>query len=239
MRENLKKRRERLRFFSRPILVAALTELVGNLVIDLLTSTLALPPSLRAWLWMPLLCYPMAVLLVDLTKAEPPHCSMTHAIFFLTSLYPATFRTVALERFVFESVDGWAGEGVAGLVTVTVHLALFTALLAIGKLALGLVAAPNTRASYLFPFQFFDFVQFYVYFGLRSATEPITPLWVVVQVLVQANAVARNSGMADAYTRRLLKWLMRRVASRCGCADNHKLVAYASSDDPIFLLQAR
>ena len=84
-----------------------------------------------------------------------------------------------------------------------------TAILALAKGVLYLVAAPNTRAPYLFPFQFFDFLFAYAFFGLRSAKYRVTASWIAVQLLIQVSVIARNSGTLEAVTRRLLSKQVR------------------------------
>ena len=150
VREHLRKRRARLRHFSWPIFVAALVELVANLTVDEVASA-----NLRAWLWLPFLCAPIIIVIADFNRSEPPRCSMTHAIFFVSSLYPVAYRAVAFDKWMWRAIldAGVFGESLSGVCVLLVHISLFTVLLAVAKLALYLVAAPNTSAHYLFPFQ--------------------------------------------------------------------------------------
>ena len=58
--------------------------------------------------------------------------------------------------------DDFGVGSAVGIAVMTVHITLFNSILGIAKLALPLIAAPNTCAPYLFPFQSFDFLFLYV-----------------------------------------------------------------------------
>ena len=244
-RADLKLRRQRLRSFSTPIFCCSIVNLVGNLLGDNLAATGTYDThNLSTWLWVVLLCPCLAVCVADLNSKEPPRFSLTHAIFFISVLYPVAYRAVDFDNWVWQALQGVTGNlmGIADLTSVVVmliHIALFTVILTTAKLALYFVAAPNTRPEYLFPFQFFDFIFAYAFFGLRSATSDATSsewlVWVSVQLLVQVNVFLRNSGTVEALTRRSLRWLGHQCALFQG--KGSELSNYQVDHDPIFRLQ--
>ena len=238
LRSNLRLRHARLRSFSRPIFVASIFSVIGNLAADAIVEDTAV--LFRAWLWLVLLCPCLLAVIVDLCRREPPRYSVSHAIFFIVVLYPVCHRAVAFDQFVWTRLEPtFAHFGVEesiGIAVLVVHIGLFNAILAFAKLNLTLISAPNTCAQYLFPFQLFDFLFAYAFFGLRTAADRVTPVWVSVQLLIQINVVLRNSGTMEALINKGLRWLSRR--HRClACLAHADLSEYQSCSDPIFRLQ--
>ena len=75
-----------------------------------------------------------------------------------------------------------------------------------------------------------------VFFGLRSATERVTPVWVAMQVLVQVNVILRNSGTMEALIKRSLQTAARRLPC-LRCLVRADVSDYSAAHDPIFRLQ--
>ena len=240
-KEDIAKRRARLTYFSWPIYIASLSDLVlGTVMLELLRQGLLHEDYILLY---PLFGLAPGILIVlyDLRRDVPPRFSITHCVFLISVLYRISYRAAQIDTLLLEKSESLlANQGYddiaakyAPMLTMVGHFVIFIAVTALGKLSLTLVSTKNACTHLLFPFQFFDFIFLYVFFSLRNIQDGpfgLDPLnWALQQCMLQVNIILRNSGTTDAFLRRFAPRLIE-----CG---RKKFKDRDPNDDPLFRLQ--
>ena len=214
VRELLKRREASLLKFSVPIFITSLLDVVGNtILVEYLHRSEVVPPAyILISLLLPLPA--VATLLWDLGRKDKPRFSLTHCVFFVSVLYRLSHRATQVDSFMWNFLDDAIG-GLPGdfldsrtlvpLLTMVCHFIVFMTVTVLGVMTLRIAAVHNSCVHLLFYFQFFDHFFLYVFFGLRSITNPMSPVWLVQQLLLQVFVFLRNSGTTDALISRFLK----------------------------------
>jgi len=149
-----------------------------------------------------------------------PRFSLSHGMFFVTVLYRLSLKATEIDVWMWDELElalpgllptnsslgdvQYLVDTSVPLIVMTGHLTIFIAVTSIAKIALNLVATTNACPHLLFPFQFFDFVFLYSFFSIRSMGVAVTPVWIMMQVLLQFTVVLRNSGTNDALTQKYM-----------------------------------
>ena len=252
----IRDRQARLVFFSYPIVVASVVDIVGNTVV---LDKIDRGELDQQWILFSLLFTvpSVLVLVTDMRRQNRPRFSLGHAIFLVSVLYRACTKAARIDGYIWdeltEALEPYRNltEATSGsfesdidlvatavpLLTMCFHLAIFIGVTALGKMSLNLVATTNACPHLLFPFQFFDFVFLYSFFSLRSMNLPLESSWIAQQILLQVNIVFRNSGTTDALTKRYMSGFFRFLTGGLAFNKTATLRGADPTQDPLLRLQ--
>jgi len=239
----LLQQQRRLCYISWPILLAALIEIVGSLVLDAMQETHELPEWVHIFGWLLLLLPSVAVVIVDLGRSyavERLYFSIAHAVFFAGCLYRVSFRAAAFSTGLMGMLrrPPWSdqlSDANASLLGYVTHMFIFYSVKFFAQSTLRLASIENAFAHLLFPFHFFELSFGYAFFALRkSYVEDFRGSWFAITAAIATNQIMHNSGTYDGLITYAYQSFHRRSALRRG----RKPPPHPSGpDDALFRLQ--
>ena len=155
--EQMKIRQDALLYFSYPIYVVSLVDLIYGTVMTHLSARDLTPSNLLSLVTFGL-C--LIVFIVDLNRQPPIRFSLTHGVFLVAILYRLSFKASTIDQEIWTLFEGLLSESYAFLVpliTMAFHYTLFITVTSLGSVALTLVSTTSACVHLLFFFQFFDF----------------------------------------------------------------------------------
>ena len=155
--EQMKMRQDALLYFSYPIYVVSLVDLIYGTVMTHLSARDLTPSNLLSLVTFGL-C--LIVFIVDLNRQPPIRFSLTHGVFLVAILYRLSFKASTIDQEIWTLFEGLLSESYAFLVpliTMAFHYTLFITVTSLGSVALTLVSTTSACVHLLFFFQFFDF----------------------------------------------------------------------------------
>ena len=151
-------RQQALLYFSWPIYLASLLDLVSSFVFATLTARGYTPTNLLSLVTFGL-C--LLVFVRDANKEPPIRFSLSHGVFFVAILYRLSFKAATIDQEIWTGVAasrlGAMYPSLVPLLTLGCHYALYITVTSIGMSALTLVSTTAACVHLLFFFQFFDF----------------------------------------------------------------------------------